>query len=103
MKVIWENIAKQAVKDIAKYIRTDFGVGREAIFRDEVRHVTELLMQNPYMGALDPLFEDRAISYRSVIVSRKNKLVYYVDGKYIHISAFWDCRQDPVAQAARVK
>lgn len=51
MKLIWERIAKEQLKEVAKYI-----------------------------------------------------MVYYVDdNEIIHISAFWDCRRNPEAQAKLVK
>ncbi len=102
MKLVWDERAKMSVKDIAKYIRTDFGVRYEKLFRNEVRHVTDLLLVNPFMGALDPLFEGRSKQYRSIIVSGVNKMVYYFDDNTITIIAFWDCRRDPVVQANRV-
>ena len=103
MKLIWDEKAKMSVREIAKYIRSDFGVNIEKKFRNEVRHVTDLLLINPYMGALDPLFEGRSKRYRSIIVSGKNRMVYYFDDKIVTIVGFWDCRCDPVAQAKRVK
>jgi hypothetical protein len=30
-------------------------------------------------------------------------MVYFVEGDIIYISAFWDCRRDPAAEADRVK
>ncbi|MBR4327800.1 MAG: type II toxin-antitoxin system RelE/ParE family toxin [Bacteroidales bacterium] len=103
MKLIWDEKAKMSVREIAKYIRSDFGVKLEKKFRNEVRHITDLLLINPYMGALDPLFEGRSKRYRSIIVSGKNRMVYYFDDKIVTIVGFWDCRCDPVAQAKRVK
>ena len=104
MKLIWERIAKEQLKEVAKYIRVDFGVKREKIFQQEISHATRMLLLNPYMGALDPLFSERTIAYRSILVNRLNKMVYYVDdNEIIHISAFWDCRRNPETQAKLVK
>ncbi|MBR4678495.1 MAG: type II toxin-antitoxin system RelE/ParE family toxin [Bacteroidales bacterium] len=103
MKLIWDEKAKLSVKEIAVYIRTNFGVKFEKIFRDEIRHITDLLLNNPRMGSLDPLFEGRSKQYRSIIVSGKNKMVYYFDDKTVTIIAFWDSRKEPINQAAQVK
>lgn len=103
MKTRWDDRALMQLKDIARYIKNNFGVIAKNKFLQEVRHVRQLLSANPYMGALDPLFSDRAKEYRSVIVDGMDKLVYYIEGDVVTIIAFWDCRQDPMAQAARVK
>ena len=62
-----------------------------------------MLCKNPYIAAIDPLFGDRANTYRSTLINRRSKMVYYVVDDEIHIAAFWDCRRDPVAQAKKVK
>lgn len=55
------------------------------------------------MASIDPLFEERAKTYRSIIINRRSKMVYYIEDETIYIAAFWDCRKDPTNQAAQVK
>ena len=62
-----------------------------------------MLRRSPYIGQIDPLFEDRAKTYRSVIVNGLNKMVYYIEDDTLHIAAFWDTRMEPEEQAAGVK
>ena len=56
-------------------------------------------------GAKDSFREirDRTIAYRSVIVNGLSKMVYYIKDDTIRIVAFWDTRQEPEAQAAKLK
>ena len=105
MKIEWENIAEQKAKEIGKYIRRSFGLKRMKVFGEQIRHTTDLLILNPYMGVLDPLLSGRSQSYRSILINRLSKMVYYVDEKegVIHISAFWDCRCEPLAQSEHLK
>ena len=42
-------------------------------------------------------------AYRSIIVRRLNKVVYYVKGNTLHIAAFWDTRREPKNQARQTK
>ena len=60
-------------------------------------------MRSPGIGQIDPLFSDRAESYRSVIINGLNKLVYRVDGDTMHIVGFWDTRKEPTDEAAQTK
>lgn len=49
------------------------------------------------------LFAHRKQTYRSLIVRRLNKIVYYVKGDTLHIAAFWDTRREPKSQARQTK
>jgi len=55
------------------------------------------------LAPFDPLFADRPVAYRSIIINGLSKMVYRVDDDVIHIVGFWDTRQEPEAQAAQVK
>lgn len=102
MKVIWHPRAKAAKRVIADYIRWRFGTDRKDVFMEEVRQTTKLLRLNPNLGSIDPLFSDRPIANRSVIINGLSKMVYYVDGETIYIVAFWDTRQEPNNQVEQV-
>lgn len=103
MKVIWQKPAKISRSQIAAYIRKEFGVKRAKRFRQEVDDVVNQLMCSPGIGQIDPLFSDRAQTYRSVIINGLNKLVYLVDDDAIRIVAFWDTRREPKNQAKQTK
>ena len=95
MKVKWS--------ERANYIRREFGAKRKYIFKQEIRNTTDLLKRSPGIGQIDPLFANRAATYRSVIINGLNKLVYRVDEDTIHIVAFWDTRKEPTDEAAQTK
>lgn len=103
MKVIWDPEAKKNRDLVADYIRRKFGARRRIRFLQEVREVTKHLRTAPYIGKIDPLFEDRVRTYRSVIVNGLNKIVYFVEDDIIYIAAFWDTRMNDEWQAAKVK
>ena len=70
---------------------------------DEVEQVVTELADMPTMGKLDPLFAHRKQAYRSIIVRRLNKLVYYVKDNTLHVAAFWDVRREPQEQTQQTK
>jgi len=51
----------------------------------------------------DEVFHHRQQTYRSIIVRKLNKIVYYVKGDTLHIAAFWDTRREPKRQARRAR
>ena len=103
MVVEWTKYAEKQRDKIANYISRTFTEKQMQSFIRKVWQSTNLLRHNPYMGHIDPLFADRPISYRSLIVANKNKLVYHIVGEIIYVDAFWDCRCDPEAQAKKIK
>jgi plasmid stabilization system protein ParE len=88
---------------VAEYIRGEFGYRRMKQFIKEVRDTTKMLRRAPNIGKIDPLFEDRPMAYRSVIINGLSKLVYRVEDDIIHIVGFWDTRMDDENQASQVK
>ena len=70
---------------------------------NEVEQAVKALGEMPTIGKLDPLFAHRRLPYRSIIIRKLNKVVYYVKGDSVHIAAFWDTRREPKAQAGHVK
>ena len=103
MKIIWQTNAKASFQQIARYIKRYFGIKAKRNFAEEVLLQSNLLLQFPNMGKIDPLFDDRTDTYRSIIINGLSKLVYRINGDVINVVAFWDCRCEPVAQAKKVK
>ena len=103
MRVIWHPQAEDALDQVANYIREQFGVKRRKFFLQEVRQTTKMLQRSPYIGPIDPLFDDRPNAYRYIIINGLSKMVYYIDDNLIYIAAFWDIRREPKKQAEQVK
>ena len=98
MKVKWTERARDRKIDVAAYIRRQFGTKRRTRFLQEVRETTQMLRKAPNIGSIDPLYADRPLTYRSVIINGLNKMVYRVDGDIIYIVDFWDTRREPIKQ-----
>ena len=103
MKIHWHKRAAAQLHKIEEYVQRDFGERIRQEFMDEVEQATLSLADMPTMGIIDPLFAHRKQTYRSLIVRRLNKIVYYVQGDTIHIAAFWDTRREPKSQARQTR
>ena len=105
MKIKWKLQARASLRQIANYIKVNFDNNAVIKYRSAVEQQLKVLESFPDIGAPDPLFSDRATTYRSVLVNRLSKMVYFVDydNNNIVIAAFWDCRQDPNNQASQVE
>lgn len=103
MRVKWLNLATKGRQNVASYIHRKFGDDRKDVFLQHVRETTQMLKSHPNLGPIDPLFADRSVAYRSVVIDSLSKMVYFIEGDVIYIAAFWDCRQEPAALASQVK
>ena len=41
------------------------------------------------------LTDKRGKEYRSLLVRKHYKIVYFIEGDFIYFAAVWDCRTDP--------
>ena len=103
MTIRWHKRAADQLHQVEDYVLRDFGERIRREFMDEVEQAVLSLADMPTRGKLDPLFAHRKEVYRSIIVRRLNKIVYYVKGETLHIAAFWDTRREPKNQANLTK
>lgn len=101
MKILWHKRAVAQLHQVEEYVLRDFGERVRQEFMDEVERAVLSLADMPATGKIDPLFAHRKQTYRSIIVRRLNKVVYYVKDDTIHVAAFWDTRREPKGQAAQ--
>ena len=98
MRVKWTDYAEMRRDQIGDYILDSFGAKRMAKFMQEVDSAVNMLIRNPNIGFIDPLFADRSATYRSIIINGLSKLVYRIDDDIIYIVGFWDTRMEPNEQ-----
>lgn len=103
MTIHWHKRAAAQLHQVEDYVLRDFGERIRQEFMDEVEQAVLALADMPTMGKPDPLFAHRRQTYRSIIVRRLNKVVYYVKGDTLHIAAFWDTRREPKNQAKQTE
>ena len=102
MNYIWDPKAQRERDAIAKYIFEHFGEQSVVKFRNDVDHAVDMILRFPSIGTIDPLFADRYVTYRSVVVDGLSKMVYRLEEDVIYIAAMWDCRREPQVQAEQV-
>ena len=87
--------ALEVLENIRKYLHENDAPRAAAKLIRQVRSQAELLLDNPNLGIIEPLLAEDTSGYRSLIVRRRYKLIYYVDGETIYIDTIYDCRQRP--------
>ena len=103
MKAKWTPFAQQKRKETARYLAAVFGRKAAMNFHQNIREWGGHITCYPGIGSYEPLLVERPEGFRSVVVHRNCKLVYYVDGDTLYIADLWDTRREPRAQAGDVK
>lgn len=102
MRVIWLPQAKRQLRQTAKYILREFGQKVRNEFMQDVQHANMLLSDNPNLGSVEPLLADRSLKYRSYVVNRLNKIIYFIKEDHIEVADFWDVRREPKKLSERI-
>ena len=103
MRVIWLQRAETALYQTEERIQNEFGTKASARFMKEVEEVAYLLEKMPELGHYEPLLANYVQGYRSIVINKLTKLIYYIKGNELLISALWDTRREPNSLAKDIK
>ena len=103
MRVVWYPEAAKRLHQVVSYLQTEYGSKSCTKFLKEAYRTERLLARNPYLGAIELFLADAPVQYRSIVVNRLNKIVYWINGDVIEIVDFWDTRREPKQQAQQTK
>ena len=103
MQVTWNKKALTQLDAVVRYGTREFGERTAQRLYAHIMSYEPLLAANPRLGVEEPLLAGRKRQYRSLVVHKLFKLVYYVKDDTLYIAALWDTRREPCAQADDVK
>lgn len=105
MKYQWRRKAEDQVKQAIRYCTKEFGKSTAEKFLLNIGHQVDLLANNPQLGAIEPLLEGRSRSYRSLLIHKHFKLIYYINANRntLYLIAMWDTRREPGRLTAVIK
>jgi plasmid stabilization system protein ParE len=67
-----------------------------AMLYNSIIDEAEILKSQPYIAAVDLVFEDFTEVIRSLLVSKRRfKIVYHIENETVYVLRVWDCRQNP--------
>lgn len=95
MVVIWTPEAGRDLDKIWNYYLPLSPRSAAKIVRD-IRNDVAILASGPFVAARERALDDRPEGFRSLVVRRRYKVIYFVDGERATVVAVWDCRRSPV-------
>ena len=66
-----------------------------AIIHNDILDGIERLCIFPQMAPIEPLLAEEAEMFRSLVINRRYKAIYFIEGETITVVDIWDCRQNP--------
>lgn len=103
MKLIWSKRANTEWKKVATYIHSEFGKKASLTYLQKTKMTERKLLKYPELGSPELLLSDKKLFYRSIIISKHSKLIYYIKNDEVRISDIWDMRRNPSILANRIK
>ena len=103
MQVVWLNDAKNQLRAIVSYGQITFGELVSIRFTTEIYQTVIRLGSFPRLGKVEPLLKDRKKEYRSLVLHRHYKIIYYIDNDIVFIAALWDTRSNPQKLSSKIK
>jgi len=98
MVVIWTKIAERRLRNIFDYYFDAAGHKVAVSIVADIINSSDLLETMPLMAPIEKDLVGHKFVYRSLIVSRIFKVVYFIDEKAecVVIATIWDCRCNPL-------
>ena len=93
MSIIWSDrafVRRQAIED---YILFSFGYMAHAKYVEAVEEWKKIVLANPYIGKEEPILAGMRKQYRSYVIAKLTKCIYYIEGDFIVFVDWWDTRR----------
>ena len=103
MVVKWLAPAKESLKNISSYYKKEYTPKAAFKIITEIRLSVNKLKEFSELAAIETLLEGRTKTYRSLVVSKTYKVVYFIENKTVYVADIWDCRQHPETNKRKIK
>jgi plasmid stabilization system protein ParE len=96
MNVLLLPKAIERLDEIYNYIRLCSELAAARIYNDILDEIAKLKLF-PRMAPVEPILANCGKIFRSLVVMKHYKVVYYIEDEEdtIYIATVWDCRQNP--------
>jgi plasmid stabilization system protein ParE len=92
--VIWTNRALATLDNIFEFYKEKSENAAIKIV-NRLYYSAGTLKTFPNAGAIEPLLDGFSVCFRSLVVEKHFKLIYYTDENRVYITEVWDTRQNP--------
>jgi plasmid stabilization system protein ParE len=95
MVVKWLSRAEIRLQEIYDYYLAVAGEKTAKKITGRIIEKADLLSRMPMSASVELLLDDRPEGFRSMVVKRIHKIVYFIENNSVNIVTVFDCRRDP--------
>lgn len=94
MKLYWLELAEKDLDSIYNFYAKDKSQKAATKIYNEILNVAEKLIDFPLIGQIEEEISEEREEYRSLLVRKLFRIIYFIDADSLFIVAIWDCRKD---------
>jgi plasmid stabilization system protein ParE len=103
VSVQWRPKAISHLKKQAEWYAENMGTSAADKFWNGMIAAGDLLCTNPYLGKIEPLLNDSAKSYRSLVQHKDYKIIYSItSNKIVQIVSIWHCSNSIASKSRKI-
>lgn len=102
MNVVWSDTAKKNFRTILFYVYDQFGKRAMDKYNDAIFSAIDSLLLNPCLASKELLLDNMSVEFRSLVVQKLSKVIYYFDETTLYIVNVWDTRRNPLIMEEEV-
>lgn len=79
--------------DVLLYGAETYGTAVAKKFLQNITHYNGLLQEFPELGKIEPRPVNQRRQFRSILVHKKYKMIYYISENRVNVIALWNCQR----------
>ena len=103
MKILWLNFAEEDIDAIYRFYAEEKSLRAANKIYNDILDATGSLADFPQIAPIESCLSDDVEEYRSLVVQKHFKVIYFIESESIYIAAVWDCRQNPETNKEKIK
>lgn len=102
-RILWIEFAEEDLDSIYNFYADTKNTKAAIKIFNEILDAADTLIDFPQKGAIEQELSGLQGDYRSLLVRKHFKIIYYLEEESIFIAAVWDCRQNPQTNISKIK
>lgn len=94
MKIYFTEQSLASLRESLEFISEQVSPEKLLQIRDQILNSTDILLNNPKSGQLEPYLEHLNLGHRR-LVEGNYKIIYRIEGQIIYITDIFETRQNP--------
>jgi len=103
MKLLWLELAEEDLDSIYHFYSSDKSIKAATKLYNDILNAAEKLIDFPHIASIELDLSDEGEEYRSLVVRKHFKIIYFVEVDVVYIAAIRDCRQNPQTNVSKHK